>query len=200
MTDRDFSSKGRSSVSVTAPLVHQQRGRWHRGKSFEFPSHSQTGQLKNALSVDAEVSLDKEDGEDFTFDWFKNWWPVQAIHNLPTDRPSCIQLLGKYYVVWKGHSGEWIAMDDECPHRLAPLSEGRIEKDGNLLCSYHAWRFNETGKCVKIPHAEDEKAHFVACNSPRSAVQTYPCKVKCLRYVHLTICFIDSRFIVVYMA
>eukprot|EP00210_Caulerpa_lentillifera_P009414 g8975.t1 len=64
----------------------------------------------------------------------------------------------------------------ECPHRMAPLSEGRIEKDGNLLCSYRAWRFNESGKCVKIPHAEDEKAHSVACSSSRSAVQTYPCK------------------------
>eukprot|EP00210_Caulerpa_lentillifera_P009416 g8977.t1 len=112
------------------------------------------------------------------FDWFKNWWPVQAVNNLPTDRPYPIQLLDKHYVVWKGKSGQWIAMDDECPHRMAPLSEGRIEKDGNLLCSYHAWRFNESGKCVKIPHAEDEKAHSVACNSPRSAVQTYPCKTR----------------------
>eukprot|EP00210_Caulerpa_lentillifera_P001789 g1719.t1 len=112
------------------------------------------------------------------FDWFKHWWPVQAVVNLETDRPNKIKLLGKDFIVWKGHSGNWIVMDDECPHRMAPLSEGRIEKDGNLLCSYHAWRFNESGKCVKIPHAEDEKAHTVACNSPRSAVQTYPCKTR----------------------
>lgn len=118
-----------------------------------------------------------KDHEDEKFNWFKNWWVVQIVDNLETDRPNKIQLLNKDFIVWKGHSGEWIAMDDECPHRMAPLSEGRIEDDGNLLCSYYAWRFNESGKCVKIPHAEDEKAHSVACNSSRSAVQTYPCKV-----------------------
>ena len=35
--------------------------------------------------------------------------------------------------------------EDRCPHRLAPLSEGRIEPtDGSLFCNYHgdfsAWR------------------------------------------------------------
>eukprot|EP00210_Caulerpa_lentillifera_P009378 g8940.t1 len=112
------------------------------------------------------------------FNWFRNWWPVQAVGNLETDRPNKITLLGKDFIVWKSHSGNWIAMDDQCPHRMAPLSEGRIESDGNLLCSYHAWRFNELGKCVKIPQAENKKAHFVACNSPRSAVRTYPCKAR----------------------
>jgi nitrite reductase/ring-hydroxylating ferredoxin subunit len=40
-----------------------------------------------------------------------------------------------------------------CSHffRLAPLSEGRIESDGTLQCSYHGWRFNSEGKCTEIP-------------------------------------------------
>eukprot|EP00210_Caulerpa_lentillifera_P001790 g1720.t1 len=134
----------------------------------------------SAIAPPSEESLTttQDDVSTEKFNWFKNWWAVQAVANLETDRPNKIKLLGKDFIVWKGHIGDWIAMDDECPHRMAPLSEGRIEKDGNLLCSYHAWRFNESGKCVKIPHAEDEKAHTVACNSPRSAVQTYPCKTR----------------------
>eukprot|EP00210_Caulerpa_lentillifera_P001876 g1805.t1 len=140
--------------------------------------HTQKARPIGAVSVEPEAKHESKREEEEKFNWFKNWYAVQAVENLPTDRPYPIELLGKYYVVWKGHSGDWIAMDDECPHRMAPLSEGRIEKDGNLLCSYHAWRFNESGKCVKIPHAEDEKAHSVACNSPRSSVQTYPCKTR----------------------
>lgn len=135
----------------------------------------------SAAPVDRHREAEEAKEEDLAkskFNWFKNWWPVQVVDNLRTDRPNKARILGKDLIVWKGHSGMWIAMDDECPHRMAPLSEGRIEKAGNLLCSYHAWRFNESGKCVRIPHAEDEKAHFVACNSPRSAVQTYPCKVQ----------------------
>lgn len=30
------------------------------------------------------------------------------------------------------------AFRDSCPHRLAPLSEGRVDKEtGNLSCNYH---------------------------------------------------------------
>eukprot|EP00210_Caulerpa_lentillifera_P001674 g1609.t1 len=135
--------------------------------------------LRAAISTSpASLDENREDLENEKFSWFKNWWAVQIVRNLETDRPNKIKLLNKDFIVWKGHSGNWIAMDDECPHRMAPLSEGRIEKDGNLLCSYHAWRFNESGKCVKIPHAEDEKAHSVACNSSRSSVQTYPCRTR----------------------
>eukprot|EP00210_Caulerpa_lentillifera_P001760 g1690.t1 len=142
-------------------------------------SHSDSISPKAATTKIPEILSDtQDDNAEKKFNWFKNWWAVQVVDDLETDRPNKIQLLNKDYIVWKGHNGDWIAMDDECPHRLAPLSEGRIEKDGNLLCSYHAWRFNESGKCVKIPHAEDEKAHTVACNSARSSVQAYPCKTR----------------------
>ena len=52
-----------------------------------------------------------------------------------------------------------------------------MEDDGTLMCSYHGWRFNDCGKCVKIPQADDQRSHEAACNSPRSAVMTFPCKV-----------------------
>jgi phenylpropionate dioxygenase-like ring-hydroxylating dioxygenase large terminal subunit len=59
-------------------------------------------------------------------------------------------------------------------HRLAPLSEGRLEpSDGTLQCSYHGWRFNGSGKCVEIPQALDDKAKAVACSSSRSCVTSY---------------------------
>eukprot|EP00210_Caulerpa_lentillifera_P009413 g8974.t1 len=161
----------------STPLGYQTHRALYRHGSPISP-YQRTLTPIGAISEETEVTYKTDSAEVEKFDWFKNWWPVQAVDNLPTDRPYPIQLLGKHYVVWKGKSGQWIAMDDECPHRMAPLSEGRIEKDGNLLCSYHAWRFNESGKCVKIPHAEDEKAHSVACSSPRSAVQTYPCKTR----------------------
>ena len=54
---------------------------------------------------------------------------------------------------------------------------GRIEDDGTLMCSYHGWRFNECGKCVKIPQADDAKAHDAALSNERSAAKTFPCKV-----------------------
>eukprot|EP00884_Botryococcus_braunii_P006863 jgi/Botrbrau1/16178/Bobra.0244s0002.1 len=75
-------------------------------------------------------------------------------------------------------SGHWQCFQDRCPHRLAPLSEGRIEDGGrSLMCSYHGWEFDSSGKCVAIPQVQDPKALGVACSSSRSCVAAYPTKV-----------------------
>merc|ERR1712107_650242 len=67
--------------------------------------------------------------------------------------------------------GRWICNDDACPHRYAPLSEGRIvlrresggEEESNnnknkkkkeqrcIQCSYHGWEFDDEGTCRMIP-------------------------------------------------
>ncbi|KAJ0703203.1 putative pheophorbide a oxygenase [Helianthus annuus] len=44
-------------------------------------------------------------------------------------------------------------LDDRCPHRLAPLSEGRIDQWGRLQCVYHGWCFGGSGDCKFIPQA-----------------------------------------------
>ncbi|CAN0004615.1 unnamed protein product [Ectocarpus sp. 4 AP-2014] len=41
-----------------------------------------------------------------------------------------------------------------CPHRWAPLSEGRVDQEsGRLQCIYHGWEFEGDGKCGSIPQA-----------------------------------------------
>lgn len=94
--------------------------------------------------------------------------------------PYGFDLLGKRLVLWKDGQGEWRCFEDKCPHRLAPLSEGRIEpSDGTLMCSYHGWRFAGDGSCVDIPQSLDPKANAVACSNQRSCVKVHPVKVCC---------------------
>lgn len=51
--------------------------------------------------------------------------------------------------------GHWLVFEDACPHRLAPLSEGRINPaTGDLQCAYHGWAFNSGGRCTLIPQAK----------------------------------------------
>ncbi len=48
-----------------------------------------------------------------------------------------------------------------------------MEKDGTLLCSYHAWRFDGSGSCTAIPQAEKGQQAAV-CASPRACARAYP--------------------------
>lgn len=80
--------------------------------------------LKNSSVRDQVPVMDSENTVE-RFDWYQYWWPVQLTSNLKTDRPNTVELLDRTFVVWKGPSGNWIVLKDECPHRLAPLSEGK---------------------------------------------------------------------------
>ncbi|KAJ0021559.1 hypothetical protein Pint_31405 [Pistacia integerrima] len=106
-----------------------------------------------ATTVSADVDVDElETGE--KFDWFAQWYPVMPVCDLDKRVPHAKRVLGLDVVVWwdKNESG-WRVFDDSCPHRLAPLSEGRIDQWGRLQCVYHGWCFNGSGDCKFIPQA-----------------------------------------------
>ncbi|CAN0442832.1 unnamed protein product, partial [Ectocarpus sp. 8 AP-2014] len=102
---------------------------------------------------------------------FVQWYPVLAADHVDPGRAHPVQLLGKNLVVWRNKEGRWSCFDDRCPHRAAPLTEGRIEDDGSLLCAYHAWRFDADGKCLSIPQSDrggkDEA-------QPKACAKVYP--------------------------
>ena len=111
---------------------------------------------------------------DGNFNWEKQWYPVAVIDLLDTTKPHPTQLLGVDIVVWKDGDGKWSVFEDKCPHRLAPLSEGRVEDDGTLLCAYHAWRFDADGKCTDMPQASTREEEERVKANPRSCAFTRP--------------------------
>lgn len=159
--------------------------------------HTSAGIRYVANSVDniKEEAVEKSEA----FDWFKAWYPLVPVEILDKEKPHSFHLLGQDVVVWYdgaveggGHwgpkakrpkgakrsdQGTWRAFVDECPHRKVPLSEGRVEDDGTLLCSYHAWKFDGKGKCVDIPQVEakDELARIMS--NPKSNCNAFPTKV-----------------------
>jgi hypothetical protein len=42
-----------------------------------------------------------------------------------------VDLLGKSLAIWADSKGAWHCAEDRCPHRMARLSEGRVER-GNI--------------------------------------------------------------------
>ncbi len=89
-----------------------------------------------------------------------------------------VKLLGLSLVVWSDSTGtNWHCLEDKCSHRLAPLSEGRIE-GGHVMCCYHGWTFNGEGQCTKIPQILDSKAQSFACSQPSSRIKVYPTQAR----------------------
>lgn len=91
------------------------------------------------------------------FDWYAQWYPVMPVCDLDKRAPHAKKVLGLDVVVWWDRNEKaWKVFDDACPHRLAPLSEGRIDQWGRLQCVYHGWCFNGSGECKFIPQAPGE--------------------------------------------
>jgi phenylpropionate dioxygenase-like ring-hydroxylating dioxygenase large terminal subunit len=108
------------------------------------------------------------------FNFFQHWYPVTPIEDLDPKRPTPVTILGIRLVIWKPKSSNtYQVFLDRCPHRLAPLSEGRIdEKTGNLMCSYHGWQFDSQGICSHIPQAENPE--IISKNKNNFCVTSLP--------------------------
>jgi phenylpropionate dioxygenase-like ring-hydroxylating dioxygenase large terminal subunit len=83
--------------------------------------------------------------------FLKNCWYVAAWdYELLDGRKLARTILEKPVVLFRGESGKYIALDDRCCHRGAPLSMGRIEGDC-LRCMYHGMKYDPSGACIEVP-------------------------------------------------
>jgi phenylpropionate dioxygenase-like ring-hydroxylating dioxygenase large terminal subunit len=84
--------------------------------------------------------------------YLRNAWYVAALaREIQGEAMLSRKLLGEGVLIYRLKSGEFTALRDRCPHRFVPLHMGkRVEDD--VVCPYHALRFNASGKCVHNPH------------------------------------------------
>ncbi|MGB3614405.1 MAG: Rieske 2Fe-2S domain-containing protein [Elainellaceae cyanobacterium] len=109
------------------------------------------------------------------FDWAEAWYPVHYIEDLDKAQLTRFTLLERDVVIWWDPKADiWRVFADQCPHRLAPLSEGRINEAGLLECPYHGWAFSGSGACEHIPQTlSTEEAHL----SNRACAESMPTRV-----------------------
>jgi vanillate O-demethylase monooxygenase subunit len=82
------------------------------------------------------------------------WHAVALSHEVPLEEPVQVWVAGQPWVLAR-IDGQLVAFVDRCPHRLAPMSAGRIvtaeDGGGRLACGYHGWRYRTDGRCDLIP-------------------------------------------------
>ncbi|GMH40215.1 hypothetical protein BSKO_08119 [Bryopsis sp. KO-2023] len=134
--------------------------------------------IDGSQATDAKEPEPSED-QPSVVNWTKQWYPLAVVGDLDPSLPHAVRLLGKEIVLWRDGRGDWRAFEDVCPHRMVPLSEGRINPaDGTLMCSYHGWRFGSDGSCVDIPQARYAGTQDAACSNRRAHATTYPVQVR----------------------
>lgn len=81
------------------------------------------------------------------------WHPV-ALSESVAEAPLAVELLERPLVLWRDAQGAMHAWADQCPHRGARLSLGRV-CEGRLECPYHGWQFSSSAQCVHVPALPD---------------------------------------------
>jgi phenylpropionate dioxygenase-like ring-hydroxylating dioxygenase large terminal subunit len=75
--------------------------------------------------------------------WSEAVGPGQVMGRTILDQPIAF---------FRGRDGKLGAVGDRCPHRFAPLSAGKVNDDGILVCGYHGLGFGRDGACAFNPH------------------------------------------------
>jgi nitrite reductase/ring-hydroxylating ferredoxin subunit len=108
------------------------------------------------------------------------WIPLGSASSLTGLGPTQIRVCGVDLAVWHkpllkdakrgAVAKEWSALVDACPHRLAPLSQGRVDPtSGCIECPYHGWSFEADGSLQKIPQLEEGRLLSAATGNSGAA-------------------------------
>ncbi|EFN52711.1 hypothetical protein CHLNCDRAFT_138729 [Chlorella variabilis] len=96
--------------------------------------------------------------------YLKNMWYAAALSSNVGKEPVKTLLCGKEMVLFRqgagwDEQGKVHAIDNTCPHRGAPLSEGWVEhKNGHscVVCPYHGWAMDGEGHLQDVPAAANK--------------------------------------------
>ena len=77
------------------------------------------------------------------------WYAVIPMEDLKSG-PKPFRLLGEDIVLFLDAQGKPAALKDRCCHRTSKLSKGWCN-EGKLVCGYHGWTYDRTGKLVHVP-------------------------------------------------
>jgi phenylpropionate dioxygenase-like ring-hydroxylating dioxygenase large terminal subunit len=78
--------------------------------------------------------------------WLAIAWSTEIAPNQLLAR----QILNRDIVLWRDSTNTLHCWRDLCIHRGAKLSLGKVSNDC-VICPYHAWQYDVSGQCIKIP-------------------------------------------------
>jgi phenylpropionate dioxygenase-like ring-hydroxylating dioxygenase large terminal subunit len=80
----------------------------------------------------------------------KDLWYAVCPSHFVADQPVSLRRFGRKLALWRDTEGQLHALEDHCPHRGAPLSQGVVLGD-RLACPYHGVQVRCDGTVTKVP-------------------------------------------------
>jgi len=100
------------------------------------------------------------------------WYPVALSEEVKADEPLRVEILSLKFVAFRDADGTAHVLSDTCVHRGGSLGKGWV-KDGCVICPYHGWRYDGSGKCTTVP-----SIGYDGKPPPRAKVDSYPVQEK----------------------
>lgn len=98
--------------------------------------------------------------------FLKNCWYVAAWSKDIDRTLKAETFLDENVVLYRRQDGTPVALENACPHRKLPLSDGSLQGDA-VQCGYHGLTFDGTGTCTAAPTQAD-------AIPKRATVKSYP--------------------------
>lgn len=95
----------------------------------------------------------------------RRWHPVAALNEIPLHEGRKVQWNGLEVALFN-LGDEYLAVDNQCPHRQGPLADGLVAGKA-VFCPLHNWKIDLKKGCVLSGPLEQAAA----------GIKTYPVKV-----------------------
>jgi phenylpropionate dioxygenase-like ring-hydroxylating dioxygenase large terminal subunit len=107
--------------------------------------------LFNRVFSKPTENINSEKPSENPFEIFdRSWYVVGEKNEFKRNTPYKITVWDKDYVLWKTDKNTYSVLEDVCPHKGAAFSVGSVN-NGDIVCPYHGYEFNSTGKLTTIP-------------------------------------------------
>lgn len=92
-----------------------------------------------------------------------------SVDNIPLGQGRCFVVGEEEIAVFRPRAGGLFAIQNKCPHRAGPLSEGVCDAK-TVICPYHGHKFDlqtgigaEKGETVKTFEVNEENGEIILC-------------------------------------
>jgi len=117
---------------------------------YNFNSLKTDIQMKNNNSFNYEFNEIGNRTHNHSLTPFPNsWYAVSFSVDLKPGKILTTRFCGDEVILFRTETGKAVMMEAYCPHLGAHFGHGGVVVKDTIVCPFHAFRFDENGKCIK---------------------------------------------------